>query len=721
MRVHIRQALLCASALAACIGSAAPAGAAAVTDNVASWVPGAARVGAANDRQTVTIAVHLALRDRQGLRQLADAVSKPGTADYGHYLTAAAFRTRFAPDAADVAAVALMLKDAGMTEVRVGPAGAYVSARATVGMLRSAFGISQDLYRHGTTILRANKEAPTIPEALSSKILFIEGLDETGLLRRPQHVSVTEGERVAPAGFANSLAHPATTPPPVAANLPSPYCSTYFGDAKATLSTKPGPYGRTLPWLICGYTPQQVQQAYGLNKVKLDGSGLKVAILDAYASPTIVTDGNRYAHNHKLPALTAANFTQIVPDGIYNVDPGEACGPYGWWGEESLDVAAVHGAAPGASIVYVGARDCSTALTVALENVVYNQLADIVTNSYSYNGENVPLAQIIDQDQTLMAAAVQGQTVMFSSGDDGDLSQINGVATGAFESTSPYATGVGGTSLAVLSPSGRKHEWGWGNYRDYLGSATVNSATSITTSGLETTSSFGFTYYDFAFYSGAGGGVSLIEPRPSYQAGVVPLALATTLNLGTGNSTAIRPHRVSPDVAMVADPYTGYLYGESFTIAGNAVSDAGCTATSDTTEYCEGDIGGTSLASPLFAGVMAVVDQGRLAAGKPVVGFANPWLYGAAIGKTMNSAGINDILPPATPTAMLRGYANDLTRVRVVTISSVPFDITVSPVALEVCGLTICEGLNDVFNYTAAGYDDVTGLGVPYLPYLVGQ
>jgi hypothetical protein len=51
----------------------------------------------------------------------------------------------------------------------------------------------------------------------------------------------------------------------------------------------------------------------------------------------------------------------------------------------------------------------------------------------------------------------------------------------------------------------------------------------------------------------------------------------------------------------------------------------------------------------------------------------------------------------------------------------VPFDITVSPVAPEVCGLTICEGLDDVFNYTAAGYDDVNGLGVPYVPHLVGQ
>ncbi len=716
---------MCASILAACIGLAPPIARAAdmatVPENVAGWIAGAAKAGTAPDSTEVTIAVHMALRDRAALRQLALSVSNPHSAAYGHYLTAAAFRARFAPATADVAAVATMLKAAGMTDIEVGPAGAYVSARATVARLRSTFGISQDLYRHGKLILRANREAPSVPAAIARKILFIEGLDDTSLLRRPHHVSVTQGERVAPASLGPSRSSPATTPPPVAANLPSPYCSTYFGDERAVLSTKPGPYDRTLPWLVCGYTPQQIRAAYGLNRVRLDGAGLKIAILDAYASPTIVSDANAYAHNHSLPPLTAANFTQIVPDGIYNVNPGEACGPYGWWGEESLDVAAVHGAAPGAAIVYVGARDCETSLTVALENVIYNQLADIVTNSYGYNGEDLPLAAISEQDQTLMAAATQGQTVMFSSGDAGDLSQDNGVATGSYASTSPYATGVGGTSLAVLSASGLKKEWGWGNYRDYLGGAQVNSATSVTTTGLETATNFGLTYYDFAFYAGAGGGISLIEPRPSYQIGVVPAALSTTLNLATGNSTTVTPHRVSPDVAMVADPYTGYLYGETFTIAGNAVSDAGCTPTSDTTEYCEGAIGGTSVASPLFAGVMAVVDQGRLAAGKKVVGFANPWLYGAAIGTTMNSAGINDIVPPAVPTAVLRGYVGDPTRVRVVTIASVPFDIVLAPVPLIVCGLAICEGLDDVFNYTTPGYDDVTGLGVPYVPYLVGQ
>jgi hypothetical protein len=103
------------------------------------------------------------------------------------------------------------------------------------------------------------------------------------------------------------------------------------------------------------------------------------------------------------------------------------------------------------------------------------------------------------------------------------------------------------------------------------------------------------------------------------------------------------------------------------------------------------------------------------------VGFANPWLYGAKIGTTMNSAGINDIVAPASPTAVLRGYVTDDTEVRVVTMNSVPFAVYPTPFPLVVCTLTICEGVDDVFNYVTTGYDDVTGLGVPYAPSLITQ
>jgi len=733
---------MCASMLAGMmaftVSSARAADMAALPGNVSGWVASAVKTGTASDNQQVTIAVYMTLKDLRGLKQLVAGVSAPGSAAYGHYLSPAAFRLRFAPDPADVSAVKALLTRAGMTNIQTGAAGTYVSASTTVAQLRSTFAVSQDLYNSGGVTLRANKEAPSLPAALAGKIVYIEGLDDTTFLKKPHHVSVTAGAHVAPAALAvpaspsapsapsamSAEASSAVTPPPVASNIPSPYCDTYSGDLVATLSNAAGPYGRKLPWLNCGYTPQQVQAAYGLNRVKPDGTGVHIAIIDAYASPTLKADGNRYARNHHLPPLTAANFQQDIPLGIYNVSPDESCGPYGWWTEQALDVGAVHGSAPGAKILYIGARDCGTSLTIALSDAIYNVKADIITNSYGYNGDGVDPADIAMEDQSFMAAAAQGISVLFSSGDDGDLSQVNGVATASWEADSPYVTGVGGTSLGVQASSGRKYEFGWGNYRDYLAGAKVNSGKSVTTAGLTSISVLGSTVYDFSYYAGAGGGISLIEPQPDYQAGVVPTALATTVYTASGQVIPLQTRqRVSPDVSMVADPYTGYLYGESYTIAGDGHSDIGCKATSATTEYCEIAEGGTSLSSPLMAGMLAVVDQARRAAGKPDVGFANPWLYSAKIGNstTFSSAGVNDVVAPTTPTALLRGYVTDPTQIRVVTVNSVTTLLQATPFPLTICAETVCEGLNDVFNYVTPGYDDVTGLGVPWAPRLVKQ
>jgi subtilase family serine protease len=704
--------------------------------NVAAWVKDATLVGSATADRSVTIAVHLSLSNTAALKTLVTEVSSPSSRQYGRYLTQAEFGQRFAPDTTGVNAVKAMLERGGMTDIQVGPHGVYVSAVATVAQLRSTFHVSQNMYSYKGMTLRANKEEPTLPAALAGKVLYVEGLDDTTLLRQPFHHSVTMGNLVAPAAAAAAAA---VTPPPVAAGNGSPYCNKYFGAGAlvAKLSTAADVYGAAIPWLGCGYTPQQIQAAYGLNKVtKYNGKGVTVAIVDAYASPTLMADANRYAANHDLPKLkSGVNFSQIIPVGIYDVSPTETCGPYGWWEEQSLDMAAVHGAAPGADIVFVGSRDCNTSLDIAFFNTVYNHIADVVTDSWGNNGESIAPGSQAMYDQAAMAGAAQGMTVLFSSGDDGDLSAPNGVASGSWPATSAWVTGVGGTSLKIMNASGAKSEFGWGTYRALLADVTVNSATSVTTSGVTTTTAFGETFDDYAFYSGSGGGISLLEAQPSYQKAAVAAVLATSLNLASGfTETLPSPQRVSPDVAMVADPYTGYLFGETFTIAGNAIADAGCTPISKSEEYCENSIGGTSLASPLMAGVIAVMNQKRNAGGEPLVGFANPLLYSVGSrgnGVEFTTAALNQIVAPVEPESVLRGYAVDLNEARLVTINSVPFLIISAPYALQVCGLTICEGLNDVFNYTSlssasvpptpAGYNDVTGLGVPYVPKLINE
>jgi subtilase family serine protease len=721
------------AAAAVCTVTAAQA--ATATGNVAGWVKNAALVGSAPASQSVTIAVHLALQNSTSLKALVADVSSPKSRDYGHYLTTEEFAQRFSAPAASVNAVKSLLENAGMTHVLAGPNGAYVSATATVSQLRTAFHVTQNLYSYKGLTLRANKEEPTIPAALAGKILYIGGLDDTAALRQPYHHSVVMGALVAPKAAAASTTP--VTPPPVAAGNPSPFCNTEFGSSAivAKLSTAADVYGAAIPWLDCGYTPAQIRGAYGLSAVTYNGKGITVAIVDAFASPTLLADANRYAANHNLPALTVGkNFSQIIPAGAYNVPAANVANAYGWWEEQSLDVSAVHGSAPGANIVYVGSVDNDTSLDIAFLNTLYNHVADVVTDSWGDNGESIAPGSQATYDQAAMAAAVLGTTVLFSSGDDGDLSAPNGVASGSWPATSAYVTGVGGTTLEITNFSGTKKEYGWGTYRAFLNDVTVVNATHVTTSGVAQTTAFGVTFDDYSFYSGAGGGISLLETQPAYQAAVVPAALATTLNLASGYTEPLpTAMRVSPDVAMVADPYTGYLFGETFTIAGNAIADHGCKAISATAEYCENSIGGTSLASPLMAGVIAVMNQKRKASGEPLVGFANPLLYsvGSKGNGTSFTQALNQIVAPTENESLLRGYAANLNEARVVTVNSVPFVITSTPYALEVCGLPICLGINDVFNYTSlstasipatpAGYNDVTGLGVPYLPKLINE
>jgi hypothetical protein len=91
---------------------------------------------------------------------------------------------------------------------------------------------------------------------------------------------------------------------------------------------------------------------------------------------------------------------------------------------------------------------------------------------------------------------------------------------------------------------------------------------------------------------GSGGGISLYEPEPSYQQGV--------------QSTG---YRTTPDVSMVADPATGAWIADPYNLN-----------PSDPFEL----VGGTSLSAPAWAGLIALINQGRVAAGKSILNSTGP-------------------------------------------------------------------------------------------------
>jgi len=647
-----------------------------VPNNVAPWLSQAKLVGQSNPNGQMTVSVYLSPTNEAQLQQLIRDIYTPGTAQYHHFLTPQQFHAQFSPTASTVNAVQGFLSQKGLKVQATAGSNMYVDATGSVEQVEKAFGVTENQYTYKGKTLQANAQAPSIPDSLAPYVTFIGGLDDSNQLIQP---NISTGQPDAPPGYGYA------TPGP---------CSTYYGDTLGTVSPAPAPYPGTMPWQPCGYTPSQMRAAYGLTSDNT-GEGVTIGITDAFASPTIVQDANQFSANHHLPPLDSSNFSQIVVPGTYHF-PENLLDPQGWYGEESLDVEWVHAMAPKAKIIYVGAQNSEVPLDHALEALIDSDSVNIITNSWGWLGEPAQYGHLHADEFAFEQAAVEGISVLFSSGDNGDVAAYTGIAEGSWPATSPYVTAVGGTTLE-LDKSGAKSEYGWGTYFSELmnNGAPAESLTGDSWSPMPP-----------EFFYGSGGGISLSFGQPAYQAGVVPNSLATSTTTASGQTvTFSSPHRVTPDVAMDADPNTGGLYGETYKISGNALVDQGCLQLSNKLEYCERRIGGTSLASPLFAGVLASVDQARFAKNESAVGFVNPALYSLKA----STGAITDIMAPVGAQGMLRNVGST--------------EATLTPTLRTVNSTVDAQGNviegADTSLRTTSGWDDVTGLGAPNVPALV--
>jgi subtilase family serine protease len=166
--------------------------------------------------------------------------------------------------------------------------------------------------------------------------------------------------------------------------------------------------------------------------------------------------------------------TQVVAPGTYTrpqgpIPPSKGFpvqDPQGWYGEETLDVEAVHGMAPNAHIVYIGAPNNYQDLDAAMNHAVDNHVAQIISNSYGFTTEFLPTGFIKPFEDTLIQGAAEGIGIYFSSGDNADETCISrknspSYATVDWPASSPWVTAVGGTSLGVTATNTRAVETGW--------------------------------------------------------------------------------------------------------------------------------------------------------------------------------------------------------------------------------------------------------------------
>ncbi|MCB5906766.1 S53 family peptidase [Streptomyces pinistramenti] len=595
-----------------------------------AWATQQADQGATAGSTDVTARVYLAGRDAKGLAAYARAVSDPHSASYGKYLSPDQVKARYGATQDQITKVTDWLKTSGLKITGTGSR--YLTVKGDASAAERAFATDLHNYRKDGHTYHAPSATASAPGALSDAVLTVTGLDNAPRLARH---------------------HSTELPPPSNVYRNAGPFSSYYGSK--TDKHLPSAYGAKASYAVKGYTGKELRAAYGAKK--WTGKGVTVAITDAYASPTIAADAQKYASRNGDPRYRRGQLSQVLPKDYSHI---EDCGAAGWYGEETLDVEALHAVAPDSDVVYVGAASCNDDdLLDSLGKIVDGHLADIVSNSWGDIEANETPDVAAAYDQLFQQGAVQGIGFYFSSGDNGDEVANTGTKQVDTPANSAWVTAVGGTALAVGKNGTYQWETGWGTQKAVLSKDGSD-----------------WTGFPGEFNGGAGGGTSKTIAQPFYQRGVVPDGLAKANGGGA--------MRTVPDIAAVADPNTGFLVGQTQTLPGGKLG------------YDEYRIGGTSLAAPVIAGVQALAQQARH--GVPI-GFANPGIY-----QRYGTPAYHDV------TDHPLGAGRDLAVIRVDYVNGID--------GAKGTTTTLRSLGKDSSLHAGVGYDDVTGVGSPGADYV---
>ncbi len=516
----------------------------------------------------VDFEVLLPLHNQADMEALMQAQQTPGSPQYHVWLTPAQFAARFGPPAADVANVKAALQQAGLN-ITMARARSFhvVGDAAHVGaMLHTT--LHPVTTSSGATAM-ASSVAPTLPAALQAA-----------------------GARVVTLTGA-PMRHPMVTKGPAAAHPDNRYTATgayWFDDLKQAYSY---PAYSTTTALPGGY--HRVDRH--------DGAGVRVAVV---ISDQIFPGDVAAAFNHEK--FTAISGAPIPTVKTVLVDGGGTVGGPGAF-EASLDVQQVTGGAPGSAVTVVSIPDLSDQhIMDGYSYIVESNAYDIVNSSFggceleytpAYNG-GVDLTYILQAEHEIYVQGnVQGITFVASSGDQG----------GPACPTPDYQPGATGTNPhfvpGISSPSGDPNVTAVG------GGNLISSVGPGLNSTYVRESAFGDPEYPYDIYGfgenvsggywGAGGGVSRIFAKPSYQ------------NLvNTGSST----FRTNPDVGMMVGGLGfSMLNGSQPGFCNpNAISCSPDDSSVLTAYDVAGGGGfyftiGTSVSSPEFVGALALYEQ----------------------------------------------------------------------------------------------------------------
>ncbi|HEY1835094.1 MAG TPA: protease pro-enzyme activation domain-containing protein [Solirubrobacteraceae bacterium] len=567
---------------------------------------GAVDLGPAASGATLSGSVLLRPRDVKALERFDAEVTDPSSPRFGRYLKKGEFAERFGPTQSTVQALESQLQHDGLHTSSNGLTVRFSGSSARVS---SAFATELHSYRlkNGHHV-RATTSAPALPDALAGSVAAVVGLDEVvhsrPELRRPKDARLKRVKQAKEGRFP----HPEGSPKP---------CGAAKKDARQ--------FG--------GLTDDQIAYTYGafgLYAMGDTGAGVHVGVFEQ--EPFVPSDIEHFDGCYFGAATAAAmagRLTTIPVEGGASEGPGE--------GEASLDVEDVSAMAPGASIDVYEAPESVSGELAEITAMIDEDRDQIITSSWGEPCEQEAAdgEPGVQQAESYLfqQAAAQGQTFMNAAGDTGSdaceevhreaVAQQgqNPVSTTELASQ-PYVLGVGGTTItdAATQPA-QEHVWN-----------------------------------DGPEGGGGGGGISQSWAMPSWQrdSKVPGIALPGSADYTNANhleesfgfeggfcdstlavEEANAPCRLVPDVSAEADEFTGAPTFYSIDFKEEGVKSGWIT------------IGGTSSASPIWAGMLALAYASPTCRANSAtadgVGFVSPLLYSIASEPVAYAASFNDI------------------------------------------------------------------------------
>jgi subtilase family serine protease len=544
--------------------------------------------------QGISLAFSRTAAQQTALDTLVAAQQNPSSPLYHHWITPAQYAAQFGVADADIAAVESWLEQQGFTVDTVSHSRNRIYFSGTAAQVASAFEAPLHYYLTPATAAQPAVKhfAPsadlTIPSALASSVLSIGNLTD---FRPHSHLKL----------------QPAQARP--------------FYTVQGTQA-----------YLL---TPPDVETIYNVKPVinqGINGAGQTIAIVGQ--SAVVLSDVTTFQTLIGLPAK-APGINLVPGTGSSAIVAGDET-------EADLDLEYSSSLAPGATVnfYYTGNNQNFGALD-ALQYVVDNDLAPIISNSFGDCEFDTGASNINEFDSLVLEqAAVQGETVLSSAGDDGstdcaedtNLSFAQQTALAVdYPASSPFVTGMGGTEFPVadVTPPNSTF-WAPAGSSDVISTALTyipeqvwnDDAADVAAGVPKGTNPL----------SSGGGGISLYEPRPTYQANVPGIPAGST--------------RLVPDISLAASPdFPGYLFCTSDKSDFGPGQTATCVdgffyqAVGNNLDYAIA--GGTSFDAPIFSGMLALINQAK---GYPTgQGVINPTLYSLASNATTYASAFHDI------------------------------------------------------------------------------